>query len=169
MYKRIIILTCLALFSLSCSNDDSDELVDEPSVVGVWKLTGYDVGFLVDINDDNVKNSDIIKEIGCDVNEEIVFKTDGTLAANDTFHHAVNIYKSDLNGNYNIIIECVEGYTSFATPYIYENDTVEFHDVVSVISNNQFDRVFENAIEIYNEDFTEIIEFRDLTLTYTRL
>ena len=91
------------------------------------------------------------------------------MASNDSFHHIIDISKSDLTSEYIFDIECSEGYVSFAAIYIQENsNTVEFNNHTSVITNNELIRVYENAIEIYNEDFTEIVEVKNLTLVYTK-
>jgi hypothetical protein len=154
------------MLSTSCSKDDEE--VNDSSVVGTWKLTGYDIGFSADINNDGTKDFNILNEIDCVVNEELVFKTNGTVISKDSFHHIIDISKSDPSGAYVFNVECSEGYISFATSYIQTNNMVEFNDVVSIISNGQFTRVFENAVEIYNEDFTEIVDIKNLTLTYTK-
>ena len=162
-----IILACTLILSTSCSKDEV--ITNDSSVVGVWKLTNYNIGFSVDINKDGTKDFNILNEIDCVVNEELVFKSNGTVASNDSFHHTIDISKSDLNEAYVFNITCNEGYISFATTYIQNNNnSVEFNDVISIINNNQLTRVFENAIEIYNEDFTEIVEVKNLTLTYTK-
>ena len=35
-------------------------------------------------------------------------------------------------------------------------------------NDNKISRVFLDAIKIYNEDFTEVLETKDLTLIYTK-
>lgn len=162
-----IILACILMLSTSCSKDEVE--TNEPSVVGAWRLSNYGIGLSVDIDKNGTKSFNVLDEIDCEVNEELVFKSNGTVASNDSFHHVINISKSSLTNNYIFNVECSEGYISTATSYIQENNNmVEFNGVISTISNNQLTRVFENAIEIYNEDFTEMIEFQNLTLVYTK-
>jgi len=162
-----IILACVLMFSTSCSKDDLE--TNNPSVVGVWKLSSYDIGISVDIDKDDKRNTNILNEIDCEVNEELVFKSNGTVASNDSFHHIIDISKSNLTNDYIFNVECSEGYISTATSYVKESNTrIEFNGIVSTINSNQLTRVFENAIEIYNEDFTEVVEVKNLTLVYTK-
>lgn len=162
-----IILACIVMLSTSCSKDEVEH--NDPSIVGVWELTNYDIGISVDIDRNGTKSFNLLNEIDCIVNEELVFKSNGTLNSNDSFHHIIDISKSDLTNDYVFNVQCSEGYISSATSYVQSNNSmVEFNDLISTIHNNQLTRVFENAIEIYNEDFTEIIEVKNLTLVYTR-
>lgn len=162
-----IILTCIVMLSTSCSKGEAEQ--NDPSVVGVWKLTNYDAGISVDLDRNGTKSFNLLDEIDCAVNEELVFKSNGTMASNDSFHHTIDISRSDLTAEYIFDKECSEGYISFADSYTQENNnTVTFNNGTFTINNNQLTRVFENAIEIYNEDFTEIVEVKNLILVYTK-
>ena len=154
------------MLSSSCSKEEVD---NDQTVVGIWTLTNYDIGFSADINNDGIKSFNLLDEIDCRVNEELVFESNGTVVSNDSFHHIIDISKSELTSAYIFAVECSEGYVSFATSYTQiSSNMVEFNDDTSLINNNQLTRVFENAIEIYNEDFTEVVEVKNLTLTYTK-
>ncbi|OUS01925.1 hypothetical protein A9Q86_04550 [Flavobacteriales bacterium 33_180_T64] len=154
------------MLSASCSSDDIDV---NSSIIGSWKLTNYNIGVSVDIDKDDIENLNLLNELNCSNNEILIFESNGTVSSNDTFNPNIDISKSNLNGDYVFYVECAEGVIGFATLYnTLNDDTVEFNDKPSAIIGNTLTRVFENVIEVYNEDFSEIIETKHLTLIYTK-
>jgi len=163
--KKIVSMTficCFLVLTTSCSKDDTG---NNTSLNGTWRLTSYEIGFSADVNKDGAKNLNVLEEIDCDVNETLTFESNNQLTSEDSFNHVINISKSNLNNDYVFDVLCAEGYVSFAETLETEERSV----LESSIVGNQLTRVFENAIEIYNEDFTEIIEFKNLKMGYTKL
>jgi hypothetical protein len=73
---------------------------------------------------------------------------------------------------YRVNVECnEEGTISFATTFRQSTDTmVSYNDIEStIIDNNQLISVYKDAVNIYNEDMTEVIATKDLTLVHTKL
>nr|WP_321228295.1 hypothetical protein [uncultured Psychroserpens sp.] len=105
------------------------------------------------------------------VNSEILkFETTGVLSSNETYNPTIEISKSEIDNTYNFSIECQEGVISFATSFSQiDADTFQFNDKEFTIINNSFNIVLVEEIEIYNEDFTTVLETRDLVLTYSKL
>ena len=62
----LIFLACILMLPSSCSKDEGDNT--DSSVVGVWKLTSYDIGLSVDIDKNETKSFNILDEIDCSVN-----------------------------------------------------------------------------------------------------
>lgn len=168
MKKIISILSLLfvVFFFSSCSNDDT--LDTNNTVVGEWKLTTWSIDVPINLNDDDIFSYNLLDEINCSNNETFVFENNGQVSNNDTFNAKIDIKKIEETNRYDFSIECGEGYVSYATTYTQNSNIVDFQDIESVISGNTLTRVFENAIEIYNEDFTEVIETKNLTLIYTK-
>ena len=52
--------------------------------------------------------------------------------------------------------------------YFCENSMITIGESVAEIEGGQIFLVFEDRIKIYNEDFTQVIETKDLTLVYNK-
>lgn len=162
------IITILFLFT-SCADND-----DNPSkLVGTWELTSWSINIPFDVNVDTVESLNLLEEISCANNETLVFKTDGTLYSNDSFNHNIKItLLNETTNMYRVNVECnEEGTISFATTFRQSTDTmVSYNDIEStIIDNNQLISVYKDAVNIYNEDMTEVIATKDLTLVHTKL
>ena len=164
--KFLFIIVALVLVS-SCSKDD----VNEHAVVGKWKLTTWTVNIPFDLNHDTVSSTNLLDEIDCANNEILEFNAKDVVASDDTFNPKVDI--ALLNGTtdrYTVTTECAEGIIGFSKLYFIINDTeVMINNRTATINGNQLTIVYENAISIYNEDFTQVITTKDLTLIYTKL
>ncbi|MDG5492130.1 hypothetical protein [Psychroserpens sp. SPM9] len=161
------VLTLVSIISFlfvmtSCSTDASET---NASLNGTWRLINYDIGFTADINKDDIKNQNILDEIDCEVNETLTIEANNTMTSYDTFHHDINISKSVSDGDYNFEVFCSEGYISSSEVL----DSSQRNALETSINGNTLTRVFENAIEIYNEDFSAIVAFENLTLVYEKL
>jgi hypothetical protein len=163
--KHALLLALVSVIFASCSKDEINE---NSKVIGSWTLTNYEIGVSVDIDKNGSESFNLLEELECENKEVLIFEANGTVSSNDTFNPNIAISKLDISDDYVFDVECAEGIISFATSYVLDNNTVEFSDKTSNISGNTLTRVFENAIEIYNEDFSEIQETRNLTLIYTK-
>ncbi len=112
----------------------------------------------------------LLNEIDC-VNSEILkFETTGILSSNETYNPTIEISKSEIDNTYDFSVECQEGIISFDTSFSQiDADTFQFNDKEFTIVNNSFNILLVDEIEIYNEDFTTVLETRDLVLTYSKL
>ncbi|HMC02096.1 MAG TPA: hypothetical protein VKN14_13750 [Flavobacteriaceae bacterium] len=161
--KLIVLFTIL--FLASCTAEDID---DNTNIVGLWKLTTWTIDIPVDLNNDNSFSINLLDEISCDNNETLVFDNKNIVSSNDTFNPNINIALMS-NEKYVFNVECAVGSIGFATSYSQINNSIiEFNNVEATIIGNKLSWVYENAIKIYNENFTEVVETKDLILIYTK-
>ncbi|MCK8479450.1 hypothetical protein [Psychroserpens algicola] len=162
--KPLLLIALILVSITSCSSDDT---ATDSNIIGSWQLTNYDIGLSVDIDKDENFNVNLLDELNCQNNEVLMFEANGTVSSNDTFNPTLLISKS-MNGEYEFDVECAEGSISFASSYAVDNNEVIYSDNISTISDNKLYRTLENVINVYNDDFTQIIETRDLNLIYTK-
>ncbi len=164
--NKLFFLLCFALFLTGCSEEDSGDI----SIVGTWKLTAWNVADGFDINDDGIASTNILDEIECTNNETLIFEANGVVASNKTFNPEIAIILQEgTTNNYMFNVTCdKQGVIGFATTYSQNIDTVTFNDKESTIIGNQLFCVIKDALKIYNEDFTEVLATKDLTLVYTK-
>ncbi len=164
--NKFLFILCFALLLVSCSDDDNEDV----SIVGTWKLTAWEVADGLDINNDGTASVNILDEIECANNETLIFESNGVVASNKTFNPDIGIaLKQGTTNNYTFNITCDEqGVIGFATSYSQSMDTVIFNNNESTIIGNQLFRVIKESIKIYNEDFTEVVATKSLTLVYTK-
>ncbi|WP_303316009.1 hypothetical protein Q4Q34_13280 [Flavivirga abyssicola] len=165
--NRFLFILCFTLLITSCSEEESNDL----SIVGTWKLTAWEVADGFDMNNDGIVNTNILDEIECISNETLIFETEGVVSSNKTFNPDIDIaLQEGTTDKYVFDVRCdKEGVIGFATTYSQKNiDTVIFNDKESAIVDNQLFRLIKESIKIYNEDFTEIVATKDLTLVYTK-
>ncbi|MBP0903301.1 hypothetical protein ACFSKN_00235 [Mariniflexile gromovii] len=155
-----------SLLLTSCFNDADDNLTIE----GVWRLTAMNVEDGFDINEDGVANVNLLNEIDCVNNETLVFESKGVVTSNKTFNPDIKI--ALLEGTtdaYVFDVECdVEGTINFAVNYTQNNNLIIINESEAILNGNQLTRVFENAINIYSEDFINVIATKKVTLVYTK-
>ncbi|WP_308991203.1 hypothetical protein QLS71_002010 [Mariniflexile litorale] len=165
MKKIILALTLVALLLTSCSHDS-----DHNTINGVWILTEWNVADGFDMNNDDIVNTNILNEIDCVNNETLVFESTGMVSSNKTFNPTIEIaLQNGTSNNYIFNIVCdEEGSISYASNYSKNGDVVLINDAIATVKNNKLTRVFIGAIKIYNEDFTEVLASKDLTLVYTK-
>lgn len=155
----------LLLFILITSCSDSK------NIVGNWKLVSWDIGIEIDANGDGIKNSNLLIESDCMNKELLKVEENGTISSKFTFNPTVRINKVD---SYNIKVECPKGSIGFASSYTIENDRLlldseGYYEIIQYEEEGiGLKRTFKNAIKIYNYDFSEVTETRDLTLIYTK-
>ena len=162
--KRILLII-ISIVLVSCS----DETIDM-SAVGSWKLTGYNVANGFDINNDGIKSVNLLDEFECQNNETLTFELNGVVSSIETFNPEINIVLVDESTNeYAFNITCdLEGVIGFATNYSQNGEIITYNSKNATIIGNEMKMVFEDAIEIFNADLTQVIANEDLTLVYTK-
>ncbi|WP_179352504.1 hypothetical protein [Winogradskyella vidalii] len=161
-----IVITCLLFcFLLSCSNDDSDS-----KIVGTWQLTTRTVGVTFDVNNDNTYNDNLLEVVDCNDSEILTFSADGTVSSGNEFPKDIIYFKYNNSDYYGLQVECnQDGLISFASEYKeVAADTIMILNQNYYIDADTLTTVYDNAITIYSEDLTSVIETRDLTLIYTK-
>jgi hypothetical protein len=168
MSQRVFFVLSIVLFFLSsCAKE---EVKIQSQVIGEWELVTYSVGTSFDIDKDGTSNLNLLHEIDCVNNEVLKFETTSVVSSNNTYNPAIHISKSEMDSTYDFNIECSEGVIGFTTNFSQiSSDSFQFNDKSFTIINSLFEITLEDEVQIYNEDFTEIIETRDLVLTYSKL
>lgn len=159
------LLIVLLSFTISCSDKS------EHDVVGVWLLTTRTIDIPFDVNQDDISNTNLVAEIECNKTETLTFENNGMVSSGNEFSNPLKYYKEDDTNVYRIISDCnTEGIISFASEFeITEENTIKISDRVYTLNGDALTTVYKDAVEIYNEDFTEVLETKDLTLIYSRL
>lgn len=170
--KKLLLSLCCAILLVSftsCSTDDTQDSNDS-SIVGVWTLNAWNIEDGLDMNNDGITSTNLLDEIDCSRNETLFFDKNGVVSLNTTFNPDLNISLLNSETNtYNFDITCdTDGIVSLATEYTIENSMITIGESVAEIEGGQIFLVFEDRIKIYNEDFTQVIETKDLTLVYNK-
>ncbi|PWH83168.1 hypothetical protein DIS18_01025 [Algibacter marinivivus] len=170
--RKLLLNLCYAILLVcftSCSSEDIQDSNDS-SIVGVWTLNAWNIEDGFDMNNDGTVSTNLLNEIDCDRNETLFFDKNGVVSLNTTFNPDINISLLNSETNtYNFDVTCdTEGVVSLATEYSIDDSMIAIGESVAKIENGQIFLVFEDRIKIYNEDFTEVIETKDLTLVYSK-
>lgn len=160
-------IACALVNFTSCSSDDMQDS-DNSSITGVWTLTAWNIDEGFDFNNDGTVSTNLLSEIDCSQNETLFFEKNGTVSLNTTFNPDIDIaLLNEENNEYNFNVTCDnEGIISLATSYTVNDSIVMIGETEAQFDGNQITLVSEDRIKIYNEDFTEVVETRDLTLVY---
>jgi hypothetical protein len=159
------VLVCFA----SCSTEDVQDS-NNSSITGVWKLTAWNIDGGFDMNNDGTVSTNLLNEMDCSRNETLFFDNNGVVSLNTTFNPDLNIaLLDDTTNTYSFNVACdTEGVISLATEYTLNDAVLMIGESEAQIEGNKISLVFEDRIKIYNEDFTEVIEAKDLTLVYIK-
>ena len=157
--RPFFIIFVIVLTFFSCSDDNL--------IIGEWKLSSWDIGTETDINKDDINSLNLLDEIDCANKEILTVKSDGTLNSINSFNPITKISK--LNSDYIFNIKCSEGSLGYASTYKFSDDKLILDNGGEfLLEDEQLVRTFKNAINIYNEDYTEVIDKQDLTLKYIK-
>ncbi len=172
--NKILLNLCLALmlvFVTSCTSEDIQES-NNSQVLGVWKLNAWNIENGFDINNDGVVSTNLLNEIDCSYQETLLFEANNVVSLNTTFNPNLDVVllnNSDADDEYRFNVECdTEGIVSLASLYTLSGSIISFGNIEAVIENNKISIIYKNRIEIYNEDLTQIVETKDLTLVYIK-
>ena len=170
--NKLILYLCIAFVLVSFTSCSTDDMQDSnnSSITGVWKLTAWNIEGGFDINNDGTISSNLLNEIDCSRNETLFFDNNGVVSLNTTFNPDIGIaLLNETTNEYSFDVTCdTEGVISLATEYTIKDSIITIGESEAMIEGNQISLVFEDRIEIYNEDFTEILETKDLTLVYNK-
>lgn len=167
--KRFTLTLCLIVFIaflFSCSEDDAND----DSVVGTWELTTWTIEIPIDLNSDTLTSTNLLDEAICDNNERLIFDANGTVSSNATYNPQITVSLIDGTTDvyiFNVVCD-MEGIIGTAGEYSQNNNSVTLFDKTAVITGNQLTIVYEDAIDIYNEELTEVMITKNLTLVYTK-
>ena len=170
--NKILLNLCLALFLVfvtSCTSEDIQES-NNSQLLGSWKLNAWNINNGFDMNNDGVVSTNLLNEIDCSYQETLLFEPDNVVSLNTTFNPDLDIVLlNNSNDEYRFNVGCdTEGVVSLATLYTLKDSIISFGNIEAVIDNNKISIVYKNKIEIYNEDLTEVVETKDLTLVYVK-
>ena len=141
---------------------------DTNPLFGKWKLSSWDIGLEMNLNEDTIKSFNLLDEVDCKNKEVLTIKSDGTINSVNTFSPLIKISKT--NKKYNLNASCNEGSIGFASSYKIVDDiiVIEPNDQEYYFNGNELTKVFKKAIKVYDSSFTKIIEAKDLTLNYIK-
>ena len=145
-------------FFVSCSSEDTTE----NSIIGTWELTSYSVGLEVDINNDEVANMNLLNEMDCDYNETLGFDTGSLMTHQIDYMPTFKVHKIE-DRDYVFDVTCDEGIISTAGTYSLEDLNESY-----IITDTTITHILENAIQVYDEDQTAVIETLTVTKTYAK-
>lgn len=155
-----VILLALA----SCATEPIEETIDSRYILASWT-----VNIPIDLNQDGVYSLNLLDEIACNYNEELVFNSLGDVVSNGTFNPQVNVVFNKFSEDYHFSVDCdTEGSIGLATNYTLSGDKVLFSNKVGTIKGDELILVFKKAVNIYNQDFSRVLEEKDLTLVYRK-
>jgi len=166
---NLCIIGVLVCFT-SCSTEDTEDS-EVSAIIGVWELTAWNINGGFDMNNDGVASSNLLNEIDCSSNETLVFDKNGVVSLNTTFNPDLKIALLDETSDaYRFEVTCdTEGVISLATEYSFNNVALTIGENEARIDNNKIFIVFEDRLKIYNEDLTEVLDTKDLTLVYSKV
>ncbi|MEO5789469.1 MAG: hypothetical protein ACOH2D_09390 [Gelidibacter sp.] len=162
---RLLFLSVCFFICASCSKED-----DKYPVVGDWELIMWTVGIPFDLGNNQVHSLNFLDKTACNVNETLNFNHKGIVTSSNTFNPEITIrLKEDTSDVYFVEEICDEGTIGFSTSYLQVDKlNIELNNAVGMVERNKLTLVYANAIKIYNEVFTEVIESKDLTLVYRK-
>lgn len=168
MYFAPLFILCILLMNYSCSKE---EVSDSSRLVGSWKLTSYAIDLPLDLNEDGLKSLNLLEELSCESNEILTFDANGLMSATNTFQHEINVsLATPMPKDYDATVICAEGQIGFAAEYSQPNAaSVVFNTLEATLEGSALTRTVTSGFNIYNEDFSEVIETKTITLIYTKL
>lgn len=162
-------MLCVLAFFASCTSDDTPHS-GNASIIGVWKLSAWNVDEGFDINNDGIANTNLLNEIDCSRNETLFFDDKGVVSLNTTFSPDISIaLLNQESPKYHFNVECdTEGIISLAASYSVNDSVVLIGESEATIKDGKISLVFKDKIKIYNQGFSQVIDAKDLTLVYVK-
>lgn len=154
----------ILLVFTSCATEPIEETIDS-----TWRLTAWNLDIPMDLNGDGVFSLNLLDEITCSSDEELVFNNQGAVISNNTFNPQVNVVFDKFSKDYQVNVECdTEGSIGMATNYMLSGDKIIFNNKAATIKGDELIMVFKEAVNVYNQDLTQVIEEKDITLVYRK-
>lgn len=171
MKKLSFLLSLIIAFAslTSCSQDDE---VNKPSIFGVWRLTAWKVVEPVDLNNDGVSSTNLLKEFGCLSGSELIFKDS---------KHATLFYSSEVafnveteNESQFFMLTC--GTSSDFVPreifYVQQENSIILNDngeeLVLTRSENTLSIFVLNGFVARDVNTQAIVVSQDVTYVFTK-
>lgn len=163
-FRVLFIAICFIIYS-SCTKDK-----DKNPVHGRWELIGWNVGVPFDLNNEISPSLNLLDKTTCNVNETLTFDRNGTVTADDTFNPEITISLKDGTSDVYLFSEtCAEGSIGFSTSYTQvNNQNVELNGATGTVASQKLTLVYKDAVNIYNEALTDVVDSKDLTLIYVK-
>ena len=178
---KTLALTALVLVSAcSGSDDDNNSSVE---LEGTWKLTAWNIGESVDLNNDGTASSNLLDEMDCYNNETIVFSsTDIATIINTSYADIYVELEEGSETDYIFEVECELENDSFTATYVRNGNTVTFTfagdvedgedeedtDVlIATLDGDELSLLIPDGYYVEGDDFEVVVE-QDLTMVYTK-
>lgn len=162
---RLLFLSVCFIICSSCSKDG-----DKNPVVGNWELIAWTVNIPFDLDNDLDPSLNFLDKTACNVNETLSFDHKGNVTSKDTFNPEITIRLKEGTSDVYFVEEiCAEGSIGLSTSYVQiDNQKIELNGAIGIVASQKLTLVYADAIKIYNETLTEVIESKDLTLVYLK-
>ncbi|SHH43041.1 hypothetical protein [Winogradskyella jejuensis] len=135
--------------------------------LGDWELQSWSFDIEMDLNNDNTSSFNLLEETSCVNQEVLTLKSNNTLGSKKTFSSNLRVSKE--GAVYKVSEKCNKGSLGFSSAFKKINDTLVLEEGGEYILNrNKLTRTFKGFIKVYNQDFSEVLETKDLVLTYIR-
>lgn len=175
-----LVFSLLAIFTLvftSCSSDD-DNNNNSTTVEGTWKLTAWSVEDAIDINNDGTANTNLLTEMNCYNNENLVFSGSNVVTyVGDSYADITFDIDASTNA-YTYTVDCVSEsqvdpatYTRNGSVLVitFDDDEGEEDSLVATINGNTISFVVEDGY--YAEENSasgSVFVEQDLTYVFTK-
>ena len=163
-FRILFISVCFIIYT-SCAGDGSKNPIH-----GDWELIAWNVGIPFDLNNDVAPSLNLLDKTTCDVNETLTFDKNGTVTSDNTFSPEITISLKDSTSDVYFFKEiCADGSIGFSTSYTQvNNQSVELNGATGTVESQKLTLVYTDAVKIYNEALTEVIDSKNLTLVYAK-
>ncbi|TCK68920.1 hypothetical protein DFQ05_0430 [Winogradskyella wandonensis] len=136
-------------------------------ILGEWTLKSWSVGSESTLVNNNKQSTNLLDITTCNNSEVLTVKANNTIGATNTFNPNIKISKGE-NG-YLVTEVCTKGSLGFSNSFkLIDNKLVLDIGDSYIIKEDSLSRTFKNYIKVYNSDFTQVIERKDLILVYIR-
>ncbi len=171
--KNSIYSSGLILFFLliSCTSDDVN--VDDSHIVGIWKLTEWNVKTPLDLNNDGIASSNLLTEFGCLNGSALVFNDaiNGTLfySSDVGFHTGIESEDEIFNG---IICSTSSERLPSLITYVKIDNTVTINNDGDLsdltLEGNTLSMFIQDGFVAYDVNTFEISVILDATYVFTK-
>ncbi len=161
------LIACIPI--TSCSQDDA---VFESAISGVWELSAWNVDTPIDLNNDGVSSTNLLKEFGCLAGSELIFKD----AVNATIFYSSEVAFNVEIQNESQFFMFICGTNSNSVPrqitYVHQENSVILNDrgeeLVLNLSQNTLSMLVPNGFVARDVNSQAVVISQDIIYVFTR-
>jgi len=118
--KKVVLILLTAITVISCGDDDR---VNQPDILGTYKLVHFETSNAVDLNNDGISTTDLISESGCYNNSSLTLQSGNNAILRMQSIDVEYISTDDAGENYDALVECLDAEEEAAT-YTFANGII---------------------------------------------